>query len=99
MCIKTLPCNIFTVATDDTTLLSKRSKFDDLIDSTNNELTKKNKRACSNKHSLKINKTTFSVCSNKFVTDGRRVKIRNEEKPSEQFLFFGNNNRLKLMFQ
>ena len=34
---------------------------------------------CANKLSLNINKTAFSICSTKAVTDVRRVKIRNVE--------------------
>ena len=64
---------------DDTTLFSKGNNLDDLIDLTNNELVKIDKWVCANKLSLNINKTAFSICSTKAVTDVRRVKIRNVE--------------------
>ena len=64
---------------DDTTLFSKGNNLDDLIDFTNNELVKIDKWVCANKLSLNINKTAFSICSTKSVTDVRRVKIRNVE--------------------
>ena len=37
------------------------------------------KWVCANKFSLNINKTAFSVCSTKSVTDVHRVTIRNKE--------------------
>ena len=43
------------------------------------ELVKMDKWVCANKLSLNINKTAFSICSTKAVTDVHRVKIRNEE--------------------
>ena len=58
---------------DDTTLFIKGNNLDDLIDFTNTELVKKNKWFCANKLSLSINKTAFSVCSTKSVTDFHRV--------------------------
>ena len=63
------------------TLFSKGNNLDDLIDFTNNELVKIDKWVCGNKlsTSININKTVFSVCSIKSVTDAHRVKIRNEE--------------------
>ena len=64
---------------DDTTLFSKANNLDDLIDLTNNELVKIDKWVCANKLSLNINKTAFSICSTKAVTDVRRAKIRNVE--------------------
>ena len=64
---------------DDTTLFSKSNNLDDLIDLTNNELVKIDKWVCAYKLSLNINKTAFSICSTKAVTDVRRVKIRNVE--------------------
>ena len=63
----------------DTTLFSKGNNLDDLIDLTNNELVKIDKWVCANKLSHNINKTAFSICSTKAVTDVRRVKIRNVE--------------------
>ena len=65
---------------DDTTLFSKGNNLDDLIDFTNTELAKMDKWVCANKLFLNIityNKTAFSICSTKSVTDVRRVKIRN----------------------
>ena len=64
---------------DDTTLLCKGNNLDDLIDFTNTELVKIDKWVCANKLSRNINKTAFSICSTKSVTDVRRVKIRNVE--------------------
>ena len=64
---------------DDTTLFSKGNNLDDLIDLTKNELVKIDKGVCANKLSLNINKTAFSICSTKAVTDVRRVEIRNVE--------------------
>ena len=64
---------------DDTTLFSKCNNLDDLIDFTNTELVHMDKWVCANKLSLNINKTAFSICSTKAVTDVRRVKIRNVE--------------------
>ena len=64
---------------DDTTLFSKGNNLDDLIDFTNTELVKMDKWVCANKLSLNINKTAFSDCSTKSVTDVHRVKIRNEK--------------------
>ena len=69
---------------DDTTLFSKGNNLDDLIDLTNNELVKIDKwyiiiHVCANELSLNINKTAFSICSTKVVTDVCRVKIRNKE--------------------
>ena len=43
------------------------------------KLTKIDKWVCANKLSLNINKTTFSICSTKSVTDVLRNKIRNVE--------------------
>ena len=64
---------------DDTTLFSKGNNLDDLIDFTNTELVKIDKWVCANKLFLNINKTAFSICSTKSVTDARKVKIRNVE--------------------
>ena len=78
-CIKPHRCNVAIHYADDTTLFSKGNNLDDLIDLTNNELVKIDKWVCANKLSLNINKTAFSICSTKAVTDVRRVKIRNVE--------------------
>ena len=59
-----------------TTLFSKGNNLDDL---TNNELVKIDKWVCANKLFHKINKTAFSICTTRAVTDVRRVKIRNVE--------------------
>ena len=64
---------------DDTTLFSKGNNLDDLIDFTNTELVQMDKWVYANKLSLNINKTAFSICSTKSVTDVCRVKIRNVE--------------------
>ena len=64
---------------DDTTLFRIGNNLDDLIHLTNNELVKNDKWVCANKLSLNINKTAFSICSTKAVTDVRRIKIRNVE--------------------
>ena len=58
---------------DDTTLFSKGNNLDDLTDFTNTELVKIDKWVCANKLSLNINKTAFSICSTKPVTDVRTV--------------------------
>ena len=65
---------------DDTTLFSKGNNLDDLIDFTNTELVKMDKWVCANILSLNINKTAFSICSTKYVTDVRRIKVKNVEK-------------------
>ena len=54
---------------DDMTLFSKGNNLDYLIDLTNNELVKTDKWVCANKLSLNINKTAFSICSTKAVSD------------------------------
>ena len=76
--MKPHPCNVFTMPTIRHCLV-KVHNLDDLIDFTNTELVNMYKWVCVNKLSLNINKTAFSVCSTKFVTDVHRVKIRNEE--------------------
>ena len=75
---------------DDTTLFSKGNNLDDLIDFTNNESVQMDKCVCANKLSLNINKTAFSICSTKPVTDDRRVKIRNvKNNLVNNFIFLG----------
>ena len=64
---------------DNTTLFSKGNNLNNLIDLMNTELVEMENWVCANKLSLNINKTAFSVCSTKSVTDDHRGKIKNEE--------------------
>ena len=46
------------------------------------------------KLSLKTDKSAFSLCSTKSVTDVHKVNYETKNQPSNQFYFFRNNNLL-----